>query len=91
MQWFYKILFSSLIKEQNQRFERVEKKQEEVNQAVNGFASAMTEYAKHLESHTGAIQNLAKASEELKQAAGEQTKFLKGLAEYLENLKKKGG
>ena len=51
----------------------------------------MTEYAKHLESHTGAIQNLAKASEELKQAAGEQTKFLKGLAEYLENLKKKGG
>ena len=102
MQWLYsalitiirnifKTFYSPMIEEQKQGLQRIEKKQEEVIQALNGFASAMAEYAKHLQNHTQAIQDLAKASGELKEAAKEQNKFLKGLAEFLEGLKEKRG
>lgn len=85
-----KTFFSSFLEGQDQLFQRIEKKQEAVSESLNRFASAMAEYAKHLESHTEAIQNLANASGELKEAAKEQTKFLKGLAEILEKPKKEG-
>ncbi len=84
--------FPSIItEEQKRRLQGIEKGQKEISQAINGFASAMGEYAKHLENHTAAIQNLAEVSKELSKTAQEQTKFLKGLTEFLEDAKKRGG
>ena len=55
------------IKRQVQReiFSPVLEEQQETKQALNGFAGAMAEYAKHLESHTKAVQDLAKTTGKL--------------------------
>lgn len=86
-----KRIFSPITEDFEKGIKRLEKREGKTNQAINRFASAMTEYAKHLEHHTEAIQSLAKASEELKETAKEQTKFLKGLTEVLEDSREKKG
>lgn len=67
-----------------QRMDAAEKGTEYTQQALNSFASAITEYAEHLKSHTSAIQNLSEASQELKKGAAEQNKVLGHLVEAME-------
>lgn len=47
---------------QKEIFAPVLEQQQQTKQALDSFASAMTEYAKHLESHTKAVQDLARAA-----------------------------
>ena len=54
----------------------VEKRLDTVEQALDKFAVAMGEYARHLASHTSAIQGLAEASHELKESAAEQHRVM---------------
>jgi hypothetical protein len=51
------------------RFEHTEK-------ALEGFYNAMQLYARHLASHTSAIQGLAEASQSLRGSAAEQNRIL---------------
>lgn len=44
--------------------------------ALDKFAAAMADYARHLASHTSAIQGLSEASQELKRGAAEQNRVL---------------
>lgn len=86
-----KRIFSPITEDFEKGIKRLEKGEGETSQSIDRFASAMTEYAKHLEHHTEAIQSLAKASEELKETAKEQTKFLERLTKVLEGFKEKKG
>lgn len=67
-----------------QRVENTEKGMEYTQQALNSFAAAIAEYAEHLKSHTGAIQGLSEASQELKRGAVEQNRVLSRIAEVME-------
>jgi len=67
-----------------QRIETTEKGMAGTQQALNNFAGAIAEYAEHLKSHTGAIQGLSEASQELKNGAAEQNKVLIRLMETME-------
>lgn len=67
-----------------QRVENTEKGMEYTQQALNSFAGAIAEYAEHLKSHTGAIQGLSEASQELKRGAVEQNRVLSRIAEAME-------
>jgi hypothetical protein len=51
------------------RFEGAEK-------AIESFASAMQQYAQHMDSHTSAIRGLSEASQALKSSAVEQNQIL---------------
>ncbi|OGO08063.1 MAG: hypothetical protein A2Y92_00855 [Chloroflexi bacterium RBG_13_57_8] len=66
--------------ELSRRYEGTEK-------AMAGFASAMQEYARHLASHTSAIQGLSEASHALKNSAAEQNQILYRLSHSLETEK----
>ena len=66
-----------------QRIGTTEKQMEFTQQALNSFAAAIAEYAEHLKSHTGAIQGLSEASQELKKGAVEQNKVLERIAEVM--------
>jgi methyl-accepting chemotaxis protein len=70
-----------------QRIEGTEKVMSQTQEALSSFASAMTEYAGHLRSHTSAIQGLAEASHELKRGAAEQNKALEHIVEALQQRK----
>ncbi len=72
-------------KEMERRVETTEKGMELTQQALNSFATAMAEYAKHLQSHTSAIQGLSEASHELKRGAAEQNRVLAHMLEHLES------
>lgn len=84
-------IFAPVI-EENQRTSRIlerrmkttEKEMAGTQQALTSFASAIAQYAEHLKSHTGAIQGLSEASQELKKGAVEQTKILTRLVETME-------
>ena len=52
-----------------------------VESALEKFAGAMADYARHLSSHTSAIQGLSEASHELKRGAAEQNKVLAAMLE----------
>ena len=67
-----------------QRIETTEKEMTGTQQALNNFASAIAEYAEHLNSHTSAIEGLSDASHELKNGAAEQNKVLIHLMETME-------
>jgi signal peptidase I len=62
------------------RFEGTEK-------ALGSFASAMQEYAKHMASHTSAIQGLSEASQALKNSAIEQNQILYRFSRTIETEK----
>lgn len=74
-------IFAPVI-EQNQE---IAKKQQETSQmtveALEKFSAAVAEYAKHLASHTSAIQGLSEASHELKRGAAEQNRVLSAIME----------
>ena len=61
---------------QREVFSPVLEGQQETKQALNGFTSAMTEYAKHLESHTKAVQDLAKTTGKLSEVVEKLDKRL---------------
>ena len=71
----------------SQRIDGTEKVMSQTQEALSSFASAMTEYAGHLRSHTSAIQGLAEASHELKRGAAEQNKALESIVEALQQRK----
>ncbi|MFC1874473.1 signal peptidase I [Chloroflexota bacterium] len=71
-------------KEMERRVETTEKGMEQTQQALNSFATAMAEYAKHMQSHTSAIQGLSEASHELKRGAAEQNRVLARMLEHVE-------
>jgi hypothetical protein len=50
---------------------------------LNDFASAMQQYARHMASHTHAIQGLSQASQSLKYSAAEQNLILTRLTRTL--------
>jgi signal peptidase I len=58
------------------RFEGAEK-------AIESFASAMQQYAQHMDSHTSAIRGLSEASQALKSSAVEQNQILDRLSHTL--------
>ena len=65
----------------SRKIEATEKKMDTTEQALEKFSLAVTEYAKHLSSHTSAIQGLADASQELKKGAVEQNRVLAAIME----------
>ncbi len=67
-----------------QRMDGTEKVMAKTQEALSSFATAMSEYAEHLRSHTSAIQGLAEASHELKRGAAEQNKALEHIVEALQ-------
>jgi len=71
---------SRLVSELSRRYEGTEK-------ALESFASAMQEYARHMASHTSAIQGLSEASQALKNSAAEQNQILYRLSHSLETEK----
>jgi hypothetical protein len=56
---------------------------ESTERALNDFASAMQQYARHMASHTHAIQGLSQASQSLRYSAAEQNHILHRLTKTL--------
>ena len=76
-------IFSPLIDEEKRtkrmltyRLVAAEKKMDATEEALGRFAMAISEYAGHLSSHTGAIRGLNEASHELQKGAAEQNRVL---------------
>ncbi len=65
--------------------EVAEKRMEATEKALNDFTAAIAEYAYHLSSHTGAIQGLAEASQELKKSAAFQNNVVLNLIKNTED------
>ena len=63
----------------SRQIEATEKKIGTTEQALEKFSLAVAEYAKHLASHTSAIQGLSDASQELKKGAAEQNRVLSAI------------
>jgi hypothetical protein len=63
------------------KMEAAEKKMDTTEQALIQFSSAIADYARHLASHTSAIQGLSQASHELKKGAAEQNRVLSSIME----------
>ena len=57
---------------------------ESTEKALESFAVAMQEYARHMASHTSAIQGLSEASQALKNSAAEQNRILHRFSHTLE-------
>jgi GAF domain-containing protein len=62
-----------------------DERMERVERALGDFAAAMETYARHLASHTEAVTNLSRVSEQLREAADEQNRILGHLADKLES------
>jgi hypothetical protein len=67
------------------RIKLTEQKMADTEQALNRFSRAIERYAAHLSSHTGAIQGLNAASQELQKGAAQQNRVLMKLMENAEN------
>jgi hypothetical protein len=65
--------------------EAAEKKMDATEQALKSFTAAIADYARHLSSHTGAIQGLAEASQELKKSAAFQNSVILDLIKNTED------
>jgi len=65
--------------------EAAEERMEATEKALSNFAAAINEYAHHLSSHTGAIQGLAEASQELKKSAAFQNNVILNLIKNTED------
>jgi signal peptidase len=92
--WVHRGIFSPVINEEkrsnrmlSRKIDATEKKMNSTEQALDKFSAAVAEYAKHLASHTGAIQGLSEASHELTKGAAEQNRVL---AAIMDNLSKVG-
>lgn len=90
--WLHKGVFAPVINEEkkanrvlSRKIEMTEKKMDNTEQALNQFSAAVAEYAKHLASHTSAIQGLSDASHELKNGAAEQNRVLAALLDNINN------
>lgn len=80
--------FASPIIEESQRSNlALAEKIEHTEKALDSFASAMQEYAKHMASHTQAIVGLSEASQALRTSAIEQNRILFRLSNTLEKEK----
>lgn len=91
--WVHRGIFSPVINEEKRsnrmitrKIEASEKKMDHTEQALEKFSAAVAEYAKHLASHTSAIQGLSEASHELKKGAAEQNRVLAAMLENLPNV-----
>lgn len=67
------------------RIKQTERKMADTEDALNKFSSAIERYATHLASHTGAIQGLNAASQELHNGAAQQNRVLMRLMENMDN------
>jgi uncharacterized membrane-anchored protein YhcB (DUF1043 family) len=92
--WVHRGIFSPILNEEKRanrllarQLEGTEKKIEHTGEALEKFSTAVAEYAKHLASHTSAIQGLSEASHELKRGASEQNRVLSAI---MENMGKPG-
>jgi signal peptidase I len=81
--WLHRGIFAPVINEEkrssralSRKIEETEKKMGTTEEALEKFSAAVSEYAKHLASHTSAIQGLSEASHELKKGAAEQNRVL---------------
>lgn len=90
--WIHKGIFSPVIAEEkkanrmiSKKIEVTEKKMDNTEQALLQFSAAVSEYAKHLASHTSAIQGLSEASHELKRGAAEQNRVLSAIMDNMNN------
>ena len=88
--WIHKGIFSPVIAEEkkanrmlSKKIEVTEKKMDATEQALLQFSAAVSEYAKHLASHTSAIQGLSEASHELKRGAAEQNRVLSAIMDTM--------
>jgi hypothetical protein len=63
------------------RIRSVERRMNSMEQALQKFTAAIELYARHLSSHTSAIQGLSEASQQLKASAAEQNHILRYLLE----------
>lgn len=88
--WLHRGIFSPVINEEKRvnrvltsKIESTEKKLNTTEQALVQFSAAIAEYAKHLASHTSAIQGLSEASHELKKGAAEQNRVLAALLDNI--------
>jgi len=86
--WLHRGVFSPVINEEkrsnrmlSRKIEATEEKMGSTEQALEKFSLAVAEYAKHLASHTSAIQGLSDASQELKKGAAEQNRVLSAIME----------
>jgi signal peptidase len=86
--WLHRGVFSPVINEEkranrmlSRQIEATEKKMDSTEQTLEKFSLAVAEYAKHLASHTSAIQGLSDASQELKKGAAEQNRVLTAIME----------
>ena len=84
--WIHRGIFSPVLNEEkranrmlSKKIEVTEKKMDSTEQALLQFSAAVSEYAKHLASHTSAIQGLSEASHELKKGAAEQNRVLSAI------------
>ena len=94
--WLHRGIFSPVINEEkranrmlSRKIEATEKKMDSTEQALVQFSAAVSEYAKHLASHTSAIQGLAEASQELKKGAAEQNRVLAAIMDNVVNTTRK--
>jgi signal peptidase I len=92
--WVHRGIFSPILIEEkranrmlSRQLEGTEKRMEHTEDALQKFSAAVTEYAKHLASHTSAIQGLSDASHELKRGASEQNRVLSAI---MDNVVKSG-
>jgi signal peptidase I len=80
--------FIAPVVEENQRVGLVLSNRFEVTEkALESFAGAMQEYARHMASHTSAIQGLSEASQALKLSAIEQNQILSRFSRTVEREK----
>jgi len=67
------------------KMKQTEQKMADTEQALDKFSSAIEKYATHLSSHTGAIQGLNAASQELHKGAAQQNRVLMRFMENVDN------
>ena len=67
-----------------QKVEMAEQKMTDTEHALNKFSRAIEKYALHLSSHTGAIQGLNAASQELQKGAAAQNRVLRHMMDNLD-------
>jgi predicted nucleic acid-binding Zn-ribbon protein len=83
----YRTHFSPVDEESRRFVYELSLRYDSTERALASFASAMQEYARHLASHTSAIQGLSEASQSLKNSAAEQNQILYRLSHSLETDK----
>jgi len=79
----FRAALSPVIQEDYQINEVLSQRFEGTERALSDFASAMQQYARHMASHTHAIQGLSQASQSLKYSAAEQNNILTRLTKTL--------